>query len=221
MDIGVEEGYVPTEVVEVGEDAQRPSTPQQGSRDPDGVPGLWSRAGCHGGASRSDGPVDRIDPWSGASAASVAQAVEAVTNWVQPQMQRAMPLPSEVNPWLRFVCSGPRPLMPVVLPFQPLAALSIPAPLVPSEPIPRRVVLPRVGVKRKTPQNWAMAVDEARLAALSSWEQILMFEADASTVGKQLKADDGMNLAIETLGDTVADKATGTPRIRCLDFGRF
>eukprot|EP00971_Amphidinium_carterae_P165922 3288738-Amphidinium_carterae.1 len=66
-----------------------------------------------------------------------------------------------------------------------------------------------------------MAVDEARLAALSSWEQILMVDAEASTVGMQLKAAAGSELAMETLGDTVADKATGTLRIRCLDFGRF
>eukprot|EP00971_Amphidinium_carterae_P220182 4371012-Amphidinium_carterae.1 len=141
---GVEEGYIPTEVVEGGEDAVRPSTPRQGTRDPDGVPGLVEppdrsvdpvgvdgsfvlhehsgvgsvRAGGSDGTPGLAGSTDPTDPWSGASAASVAQAVEAVTNWVQPQMQKAMPLPSEVNPWLRLVRSGPRPLLPVVLPFQ-------------------------------------------------------------------------------------------------------
>eukprot|EP00971_Amphidinium_carterae_P287572 5708246-Amphidinium_carterae.1 len=40
MDIGVEEGYMPTELVEGGEDAICPPTPRQGSRDPNRVPSL-------------------------------------------------------------------------------------------------------------------------------------------------------------------------------------
>eukprot|EP00971_Amphidinium_carterae_P048253 950430-Amphidinium_carterae.1 len=64
-----------------------------------------------------------------------------------------------------------------------------------------------------------MAVDQARLAALSSWEQIVLVVD--STIGKQLRDAAGSELAIETFGDTVADEATGTLRIRCLDFGRF
>eukprot|EP00971_Amphidinium_carterae_P082445 1630341-Amphidinium_carterae.1 len=99
-----------------------------------------------------------------------------------------MPLPSEVNPWLRFVCSGPRPLLPVLLPFQPLAALSVPTPPVPLEPPSYQKAVPRVGVKRKSLHRWALAVDEARLAALSSWGKLLLVDPGASTVGRQLHA---------------------------------
>eukprot|EP00971_Amphidinium_carterae_P322779 6415443-Amphidinium_carterae.1 len=68
--------------------------------------------------------------------------------------------------------------------------------------------MPRVGVKRKAPRNWAVSVDEARLAALSSWEQTLLVSPNASTVGKQIQSTMGTELAMETLGDTLADKAT-------------
>eukprot|EP00971_Amphidinium_carterae_P111007 2198674-Amphidinium_carterae.1 len=175
----MEDEYVPTEVVEGQDDFHPPlvpgnlvsggdpgsleslgEAPDSGGAAGSGVPleppGVESAgAGGSVGTSRPAGPLDRVDPWSGASPASVALAVEVVTRWVQPEMQRAMPLPSEVNPWLRMVCSGPRPLLPVVLPLQPLAALSIPAPPVPSEPAQSQRVLPRVGVKRKATRNWA------------------------------------------------------------------
>eukprot|EP00971_Amphidinium_carterae_P034481 678713-Amphidinium_carterae.1 len=71
---------------------------------------------------------------------------------------------------------------------------------------------PRVGVKRKSLHRWALAVDEARLAALSSWEKLLLVDPEASTVGRQLHAAVEAGLAMDTLGDTVADKATGTLR---------
>eukprot|EP00971_Amphidinium_carterae_P077453 1530257-Amphidinium_carterae.2 len=104
--MGVDEGYVPTEVVDGDEDVTRPPTHRQGDRGPEGVSGVSEQlggtsnservggsgdpigppsggfvgVGSSDGTSNSVGPVDRGDPWSGASTASVARAVEVVTN---------------------------------------------------------------------------------------------------------------------------------------------
>eukprot|EP00971_Amphidinium_carterae_P273453 5427095-Amphidinium_carterae.1 len=78
--------------------------------------------------------VERIAPRPRAPGALMSPRVlrqrallkNAVTNWVQPQMQRAVPC---------------------------LLSAELPAPPVPSEPTPHRNVLQHVGVNRK---NWAI-----------------------------------------------------------------
>eukprot|EP00971_Amphidinium_carterae_P193189 3833979-Amphidinium_carterae.1 len=45
--------------------------------------GVEEGGGSVGVTSNSVGPVDRADPWSGASTASMARAVEVVTNCVE------------------------------------------------------------------------------------------------------------------------------------------
>eukprot|EP00971_Amphidinium_carterae_P133579 2645502-Amphidinium_carterae.2 len=82
----------------------------------------------------------------------------------------------------------------------------------------------RVGVKRKGLHSWVLLVDEARLATLSSWEKLLLDASGPRSIDRWAavaRGCRGIGLAMDTLGDTVADKATETLRVRALDVGRF
>eukprot|EP00971_Amphidinium_carterae_P051668 1016921-Amphidinium_carterae.1 len=128
-------------------------------------------------------------------------------------------LPWESNQWLGAVLGVKQDFMPLPTPRPFPLPLSL---INQNEQAGTIVGIGVVGQRRKRRiQPWQAEVDEPRQVALEAWLHILEGYPGASKVGAQVSKKQDKEAKIQLLRDSLEHKATGTLRIRALDFKRF
>eukprot|EP00971_Amphidinium_carterae_P069736 1379849-Amphidinium_carterae.3 len=158
------------------------------------------------------------DPFQNMSGRQISQAVDAVLQSANIAPLMPLSLPWESNHWLKSVLSEASDPIDMPIIFEPPENVAWPQP---TELQFQPSGLP-MGVKRRRLRKpWAEEVDDPRQHALMVWLRIIADREHRSLVGRQLKLLESDAERMESLVDTLAEKATGTIRIRALDFSKY